>query len=324
MPRCSDSPMKSVLSVQSHVVHGYVGGRAATFPLQCLGWDVDNVNTVNFSNHTGYGSVKGSSLVASDMRALFRGLGDIDCHYDAVISGYIPSAELIDVLAENVARMKLNNPDLLYVCDTVMGDEGHLYVDTLCVDAYRRLLAAVAVDVITPNQFELELLCGFPVDSAAALRQALAYIHDTYGVRHVVVTSLSGSVLPAKGHHSIFCAVSSDSLVSMFSIPKIELYFTGVGDLFTALLLDKFHRNPQDLPRAVNQVLTIMSDVLKLTTRLGIEDYCLHKKLAVPPPGEQWHSKMNDASMRFFELRIIQAKQYYDYDGEGLLEPFAL
>jgi hypothetical protein len=42
-----------VLSIQSHVVSGYVGNRCAVFPLQLLGFDVDFVNTVNFSNHTG-------------------------------------------------------------------------------------------------------------------------------------------------------------------------------------------------------------------------------------------------------------------------------
>ena len=61
-----------VLSIQSHVAYGYVGGRAAVFPLQCLGYEVDVridilppsephndlsihkvVNTVNFSNHVG-------------------------------------------------------------------------------------------------------------------------------------------------------------------------------------------------------------------------------------------------------------------------------
>lgn len=30
-----------VLSIQSHVAYGYVGGKAAVFPLQCLGFDVD-------------------------------------------------------------------------------------------------------------------------------------------------------------------------------------------------------------------------------------------------------------------------------------------
>lgn len=34
-----------VLSVQSHVVSGYVGNRAAVFPLQLLGFDVDFINS---------------------------------------------------------------------------------------------------------------------------------------------------------------------------------------------------------------------------------------------------------------------------------------
>ncbi|EAX09476.1 pyridoxal kinase [Homo sapiens] len=41
-----------VLSIQSHVIRGYVGNRAATFPLQVLGFEIDAVNSVQFSNHT--------------------------------------------------------------------------------------------------------------------------------------------------------------------------------------------------------------------------------------------------------------------------------
>lgn len=36
-----------VLSIQSHVAFGYVGGKAAVFPLQCLGFDVDVSVTQN-------------------------------------------------------------------------------------------------------------------------------------------------------------------------------------------------------------------------------------------------------------------------------------
>ncbi len=59
--------MARVLSIQSHVVSGYVGNKSATFPLQVylhsgllfalilqvLGFDVDAINSVHFSNHTG-------------------------------------------------------------------------------------------------------------------------------------------------------------------------------------------------------------------------------------------------------------------------------
>nr|CAD1838181.1 unnamed protein product [Ananas comosus var. bracteatus] len=42
-----------VLSIQSHTVQGYVGNKSAVFPLQLLGYDVDPINSVQFSNHTG-------------------------------------------------------------------------------------------------------------------------------------------------------------------------------------------------------------------------------------------------------------------------------
>ncbi len=50
--RMADS-LDRVLSVQSHVVSGYVGNKSATFPLQLLGFEVDAINSVQFSNHTG-------------------------------------------------------------------------------------------------------------------------------------------------------------------------------------------------------------------------------------------------------------------------------
>ncbi len=45
MPDPSSRP-PSVLSVQSHVVHGYVGNKCAVLPLNILGFEVDPVNSV--------------------------------------------------------------------------------------------------------------------------------------------------------------------------------------------------------------------------------------------------------------------------------------
>ncbi|KAG6849475.1 hypothetical protein H0H93_008144, partial [Arthromyces matolae] len=70
-----DSPSSErVLSIQSHVVYGYVGGKAAVFPLQCLGYDVDVVNTVHFSNHSGYGRFGGTRATADELTAVFEGM----------------------------------------------------------------------------------------------------------------------------------------------------------------------------------------------------------------------------------------------------------
>jgi pyridoxal/pyridoxine/pyridoxamine kinase len=41
------------------VVHGYVGNKSATFPLQLRGFEVDPVNSVQLCNHTAYATFKG-------------------------------------------------------------------------------------------------------------------------------------------------------------------------------------------------------------------------------------------------------------------------
>ena len=43
-----------ILSIQSYTVHGYVGNKAAMFPLQCMGYNVDAINTAELSNHPVY------------------------------------------------------------------------------------------------------------------------------------------------------------------------------------------------------------------------------------------------------------------------------
>ena len=53
---------------------GCVGNRAAVFPLQTLGFDADFVNTVQFSNHTGYPVFKGSHTSKEQLQQLVDGL----------------------------------------------------------------------------------------------------------------------------------------------------------------------------------------------------------------------------------------------------------
>lgn len=47
-----------ILSIQSHVCHGYVGNRIASLTLQFLGLEVDEVHSVLYSNHTGYSYIE--------------------------------------------------------------------------------------------------------------------------------------------------------------------------------------------------------------------------------------------------------------------------
>lgn len=179
-----------VLSIQSSVVHGYVGNKAAVFPLQLLGFDVDPVYTVQFSNHTGYPTIKGHIFDGGHLRELLAGMtaNGLICHTH-LLSGYIGSQSLLEAVAAVAAELRSAYPQLTYVCDPVLGDEGKLYVSQELVAAYKASLVPLA-NILTPNQFEAELLTGLEVKSEAQALQAAAVLHDA-GPHTVIITSLA-------------------------------------------------------------------------------------------------------------------------------------
>jgi pyridoxine kinase len=120
-----------VLSIQSHVVHGYVGNKSASFPLQLLGFDVDPINSVQFSNHTGYKSFKGQRLNGNELWELVEGLDANDLlHYSHLLtglclrslsiestdrnSGYIGTTSFLETVLRVLNHVREKNPNLIY------------------------------------------------------------------------------------------------------------------------------------------------------------------------------------------------------------------
>ena len=66
----------NILSIQSWVSYGHVGNASAVFPLQRLGCDVWSINTVQFSNHTGYGAWTGRVFEAAMITELVQGIAE--------------------------------------------------------------------------------------------------------------------------------------------------------------------------------------------------------------------------------------------------------
>lgn len=147
-----------VLSIQSHTVNGFVGNKAATFPLQCLGFNVDAINTVSLSNHPDYaGGCRGKSLSPEDVLAIIDGLDANGLlKYDLIITGYTNSLALASEIATAVKRVITANPRAIYVLDPVLGDDGKFYVPAELKDYYKINLLPLAF-AITPNHFEVEI-----------------------------------------------------------------------------------------------------------------------------------------------------------------------
>ena len=152
----------NVISIQSQVAFGHVGNSAAVFPMQMHGIDVMAVPTTLLSNRPGYPTIRGRVLDAQLVADLLLGIeerGAVDTA-QMILSGYLGSPEIAAVVADFVARAKARNPALLYCCDPVLGDRDRgLFVHAEIPPLVRDRLCPLA-DIITPNHFEFEWLCG--------------------------------------------------------------------------------------------------------------------------------------------------------------------
>lgn len=300
--------MPRLLATQSHVVHGYVGNKAATFPLQCLGWDVDCCNSVQFSNHTGYGMdrVFGNITDERDLDQLLTGvLNNFPHDYAALLSGYLPRKESVRCMGLHYERYKRQNPGSVWLMDPVMGDEGQLYVDKEVTSEYKKLALSPdsQVDIITPNHFELEIIYGKRIDTSEQLKVAFQELHKTIPV--VIVTSCDSRMFGDSEH--VYCVASMRGQnATVLRVPLIKSYFTGVGDLFSALLLDRVYNllsssgSSLKLEDQVNDVLNVIQNVLKMTLSYAPKNHT---------------SKIGSAvDMKEAELRIIESRDFYNGD----------
>jgi pyridoxine kinase len=224
--------MPTVLSIQSWVACGNVGNAAALFPLQRLGCETWSLNTVVFSNHTGYEKWRGNVVPASEIANLFEGIAELGVlpRCDAVLSGYLGEAETGSVLLDIVARIKAANPRALFCCDPVIGDIGvGRYVRAGIPEFYRDRALTLA-DVVTPNRFELELLTGSAVTSLADARAAVEALRRR-GPGIVLATSLETAV------DRVAALAAGPDGVWAVETPYLPIEATGCGDAVAALFL---------------------------------------------------------------------------------------
>uniref|UniRef100_A0A674F4F4 Pyridoxal kinase n=1 Tax=Salmo trutta TaxID=8032 RepID=A0A674F4F4_SALTR len=275
-----------VLSVQSHVVRGYVGNKSATFPLQVLGFEVDSINSVQFSNHTGYAHWKGQVLTADELNVLYEGikLNNVN-HYDYVLTGYTRDTSFLETVVDIVQELKRLNPKLVYVCDPVMGDQGSMYVPENILPVYRDKVVAVA-DILTPNQFEvMDLLHQMGPDMVVLTSTDLISPH---GGQFLVALGSQKMVRPD--------GTTSTQKIRM-EMPKVDAVFVGTGDLFAAMLLAWTHHHPKDLKAACEKTVSVLHHVIKRTITYA-------NKMA--GPGKR-------PSPAQLELRMVQSKKDIEY-----------
>ena len=272
-----------ILSIQSSVAYGHVGNTAAVFPLQRLGHEVWAVNTVHFSNHTGYGAWRGPLLEATEVAEVITGIDErgVLGQVDAVLSGYQGAEDVGAVILSTVARVKELNPRAVYCCDPVMGDvETGMFVRH-GIPEFMRDHVVPQADIATPNQFELDFLAGRSTRTLDEVLAAADVVRAT-GPRHLLVTSVVHDASPADLLEVI--AISDDGAWAV-TTPRLPITVSGAGDMVAALYLA--HLTESGSPaEAVAATTSSVFAVLQKTIEAGTREIQLvaaQESIANPP-----------------------------------------
>ncbi|SMQ60464.1 Pyridoxal kinase [Plantibacter sp. VKM Ac-1784] len=255
-----------ILSIQSAVAYGHVGNSAAVFPLQRIGVEVIPVNTVNFSNHTGYGAWRGPLISPEQVGEVITGVEERGAfpQIDVVLSGYQGGVGIGDVIVDAVQRVKAANPDALYACDPVMGNaKSGCFVAPEIPDLLRDRVVPNA-DIITPNQFELGFLTG---TDPASLESTLASVElaRAMGPSVVLVTSVER---PDRDPETIEMLVVDDAGRWIVQTPLLPFKANGSGDV-TAALFAAHYGETRDAKLALERTASSVFDLVELTYRSG-------------------------------------------------------
>ena len=274
-----------ILSVQSHVSYGYVGNRVAVLVLELLKNYVSVINTVLFSNHTGYQHYKGTYCNPTNIEKLFEELnshsGKFLQNCDAILSGYLGSIEIGDVLLKNIQKMKKKNPNLLYCCDPVIGDVDTGVFVKPGLKEFMKNSAIKQADIITPNIFEASCLSDIDIKCLSDAQAAIEILHLA-GVKYVIIKSLINVE-----NNKILTIVSDNKRIEVIETPHIHFATrpSGSGDLLAALLLSHYLQIGDIFTateKAVNSVFEIIYHTFKSGKReLEITQQATH---IISPP----------------------------------------
>ncbi|BCB19122.1 pyridoxal kinase PdxY [Bosea sp. ANAM02] len=256
----------NILSIQSHVAFGHVGNASATFPMQRLGVDVWPIHTVQFSNHTGYGSWKGRVFDGGMIDEVMEGIAErgVLAQCDGVISGYMGSADIGHAILSAVEQVRAANPKALYCCDPVIGDVGRGVFVRPGIPEFMREQAVPAADIVTPNQFELELLTDIEIRTIADAHRAVETLRDA-GPRVVMVTSLVTEETP---DDSIDLMAADARGSWRVRTPKLDVSVNGAGDAIAALFFTHYLRE-ESAAAALSKAASSIYGLLKRTKEAG-------------------------------------------------------
>ena len=224
--------MAHILALSSWVAHGHVGLSAAAPVLQRLGHKVSQLPTVLLSNHPGWSHVSGAQVPPQQLSDMIDALEKNGwlAQTDAILTGYLPSAEHVRLASELIVRTKAASSNLHVIVDPVLGDEPKgLYIAAEAATALRDELLPLA-DILTPNRFELAWLSEMVVEDMESVLLAARKLYAEHAIGNVCVTSA-----PAPTGMTGVAEFSLNRMTHWVQ-PRRDGVPNGVGDAFAAFL----------------------------------------------------------------------------------------
>jgi len=261
-----DNSPGAVIVISSHVVRGAVGNRAAVFALETLGHPVWALPTLVLPWHPGHGPSTRLRFSDDDFDKaiddLIRApwLGEVK----AILTGYFGSPAQPASVTRLVEAARALNPDLLYVCDPVMGDLGGLYIPEETAAAIRDRLIPLA-SVATPNRYELQWLVGSTLDSNAGIMEAALSL----GPARMLVTSAVPMMAGGTGN---LLLTGRNALLAEHRL--IDNAPNGLGDLLGAVFLARLLQGC-DEERALQLATASVFEILARTAKRGADELAL-------------------------------------------------
>ncbi len=250
-------------------MRGTVGNRACVFALEVLGHNVWAVPTITLPWHPGHGPATRIVAEADEFAGLLDDLTNAPwlSEVGAVLSGYLAHPSQAAAIARFIGKIKSTNPDIVYVCDPVIGDAGGLYVSNEIAASIRDNLVPLA-DLITPNRFELAWLCrqqDFETNS-----DILSAVTQLGRPKNLVTSAFS-----------MLRGATGNLLIESGKTVMAEHFFVadppnGVGDLTAALFLAHMLQG-LPLEKALEKTTSSVFEVLQRAAGRGGEELMLEK-----------------------------------------------
>lgn len=225
---------KKIIVIHSKVAYGYVGSNATSLIFQLAGYDVITVPTILLSNRYGLPTVGGGLVPIDVFEGIIEGILKLNIleEVSTIVTGYMGSSEQVQIVGRFIQKIKSTHPEIVYVCDPVMGDKPQgLYVNKEVPNAIVEYLLPLA-DVLTPNQFEIETLLQQKISTEKQVLDAIEK-HSVLKHKDMLVTGCRFENITG----ALQIIVKQRECYDRIETPYIPIDPPGTGELFAALVL---------------------------------------------------------------------------------------